>query len=162
MCWFSQKKKRKKEVSMCWYLLLIQLNIELWLILNLVSIYYLKFVMISGGATQRSGCSQEHPDLKLFFLYNNLIFFICLPLKKNRNTHQSYQEYPQNFCLHKSFDASHNFNPCLLQPSVDDQGAMSLTVLVSLLSTLISFCHLLVEDLKSIYLFGKSGFHFLA
>ena len=117
MCWFSQKKKRKKEVSMCWYLLLIQLNIELWLILNLVSIYYLKFVMISGGATQRS----EHPDLKLFFLYNNLNFFICLPLKKNRNTHQSYQEYPQNFCLHKSFDASHNFNPCLLQPLVDDQ-----------------------------------------
>ena len=39
---------------------------------------------------------------------------------------------------------------------------MSLTVLVSLLRILISFCHLLVEDSKFIYLFGRSSFHFLA
>ena len=90
----------------------------------------------NGDAIQRSGCS--------------------------RNTLQPHQEHPQNFCLHKSSDTNHNFNPCLLQPPVDDQWAMSLTVLVSLLRTLISFCHLLVEDLKSIYLFGKSSFHFLA
>ena len=100
-------------------------------------------------------------EIFFFFIYNNLIFFICLPLKKNRNTLQPYQEHPQNFCLHKSSNTSHNFNPCLLQPPVDDQWAMSLTVLVSLLRTLMSFCHLLVENLKSIYLFGKSSFHFL-
>ena len=122
------------------------------------------FPLPSGGATQRSGCSQKHHDLNFFFffIYNNLNFFICVPLKKNRNTLQPYQEHPQNFCLHKSSDASHNFNPCLLQPPVADQWAMSLTILVSLLRTLISVCHLLVEDLKSIYLFGKSSFHFLA
>ena len=38
--------------------------------------------MVSGDATQSSGCSQEHPDLKKKIIYNNLNFFICLPLKK--------------------------------------------------------------------------------
>ena len=38
--------------------------------------------MVSGDATQSPGCSQEHPDLKKKIIYNNLNFFICLPLKK--------------------------------------------------------------------------------
>ena len=40
-----------------------------------------------GGATLRSGWSQDHPNLNFFFyIYNNLKKFICLPFKKNLRT----------------------------------------------------------------------------
>ena len=54
--------------------------------------FFTNTIYISGDATLCSGCSQEHPELKLFFIYiyNNYYFFIYLPLKKNRNTLNQY------------------------------------------------------------------------
>ena len=46
--------------------------------------------VVSGDATWRAGCSQEHPALKKIknkkFIYNSLNFFYLFTLKKNRNT----------------------------------------------------------------------------
>ena len=42
-------------------------------------------VRFRAGGTLRPGWSQDHPDLGnflIFFICNNLKFYICLPLKK--------------------------------------------------------------------------------
>ena len=51
--------------------------IELWVmeIENSQNVFSV-FITHSGGATLWSGCSQEHPDLKFFFLYIIIKFFL--------------------------------------------------------------------------------------
>ena len=53
----------------------------------------------SGDATLGLGCSQEHPDLKKKnYIYKNLNFIICLPIKKKKKEHpQQNQEHSQHF-----------------------------------------------------------------
>ena len=41
---------------------------------------------------------------KKIYIYNNLNFFICLPLKKNWNILKQYQEHSQNFYAKQIFN----------------------------------------------------------
>ena len=48
-------------------------------------------------ATPLGGQGVPEKKKKKKFIYSSLNFFICLPLKKNRNTLKQNQEHPQNF-----------------------------------------------------------------
>ena len=59
----------------------------------------------SGDAMLGSGCSQEHPDLKkkIIYIYINLNFIICLPIKKKKRNALSKIKNTLNIFMTKKF-----------------------------------------------------------